>query len=705
MAMSGPVPNPSAHGPTPVAAPGTACEPSARQPPAVLVPVPDAVLEPPPATVPNAVGEPSSGCEPPAATTPQHGVNNQGVYPNHLPEVGMAFDTEKEAYDFYNSYARNVGFSIRKSHSKSRADGTLCSKYFVCSNEGQPVVSTAQPARKQRASTRSDCKARVQFYINREGVWTVQKVELDHNHFLVSPDKSHMLRSQRHLSESDQQIMNQIRKEGITAADIQRVFQQWSGGAENLHLLKKDSDKKYLQPNCAQALLEYLRNKQSENPSFFYAVQLNDDGRIANFFWTDGQAIVDYTCFGDVVSFDTTFETNRFEMPFAPFVGTNHHKKTIVFGAALLYDESSESFLWLFQTFLMAMSGKQPTTIFTDQSAEMSKSIRLVFPNSSHRLCLRHICHNAVKHLSHVICNHPQFLSDFKRCVYEEKSIACFDLKWKELISAYHLEGNTWMKNLYATREKWAAVYCRDSFYADMMSTQNNEGANNTFKKFRRKLCLPGFLEEYEKCITSLRQNELEEDCKSRHTNPVPYIHDLPMLKTAAESYTRNLYSDFEEEFKKLFTLSCSLLSQDGTISTYKLIPLNSEEEAYTVFNSEDTTVSCSCKMYECTGMLCKHALRVLNYSNIFTLPSHYIFKRWTKYAKAGLFCCRDNVRSGNESLMSRCARISQKIHSVALRCSMSEKTLQFLESGVDKLAWEVENLSSHTNLNGNDMC
>lgn len=190
--------------------------------------------------------------------------------------------------------------------------------------------------------------------------------------------------------------------------------------------------------------------------------------------------------------------------------------------------------------------------------------------------------------------------------MYEEKSIACFDLKWKELISAYNLEGNTWMKNLYATCEKWAAVYCLDSFYADMMSTQNNEGANNTFKKFRRKLGLPGFLflEEYEKCITSLRQNELEEDYKSRRTNPVPYIHDLPMLKTAAESYTRNLYSDFEEEFKKLFTLSCSLLSQDGTISTYKLILLNSEEEAYTVFNSEDKTVSCSCKMYECTGML-----------------------------------------------------------------------------------------------------
>jgi zinc finger SWIM domain-containing protein 3 len=70
------------------------------------------------------------------------------------------------------------------------------------------------------------------------------------------------------------------------------------------------------------------------------------DGRIANFFWTDGQAIVDYACFGDAVSFDKTFKRSRFEMPFAPFVGTNHHKQTVVFGAALLYDESLESFLW-----------------------------------------------------------------------------------------------------------------------------------------------------------------------------------------------------------------------------------------------------------------------------------------------------------------------------------------------------------------------
>jgi hypothetical protein len=30
------------------------------------------------------------------------------------------------------------------------------------------------------------------------------------------------------------------------------------------------------------------------------------DGRIA-FFWADGQSIIDYACFGDAISFDTTF--------------------------------------------------------------------------------------------------------------------------------------------------------------------------------------------------------------------------------------------------------------------------------------------------------------------------------------------------------------------------------------------------------------
>ena len=75
-----------------------------------------------------------------------------------------------------------------------------------------------------------------------------------------------------------------------------------------------------------------------------------------------------------------------------------------------------------------------------------------------------------------------KFLPDFKRCVYENRSEFYFNKKWHELLREYNLEDNEWMRNLYDLRKKWAAVY-RDSFTADMNSTQRSEGMNNVFKK------------------------------------------------------------------------------------------------------------------------------------------------------------------------------------------------------------------------------
>ena len=88
---------------------------------------------------------------------------------------------------------------------------------------------------------------------------------------------------------------------------------------------------------------------------------------------------------------------------------------------------------------------------------------------------------------------------------------------------------------------------------------------NNVFnKRFHRKLGLSELLVKCEKVAISLRENELDADFKSRRKNPVIYIPNLSMLNTAAESYTRRMYLEFEEEFKKQFTLTCDLLEAVG---------------------------------------------------------------------------------------------------------------------------------------------
>jgi zinc finger SWIM domain-containing protein 3 len=153
------------------------------------------------------------------------------------------------------------------------------------------------------------------------------------------------------------------------------------------------------------------------------------------------------------------------------------------------------------------------------------------------------------------------------------------------------LEENSWMENLYELREKWAAVY-RNSFTADMITTQRSEGMNNIFKKrFYRKLDLSELIVECEKVSASLRKNELDEDFKSRMKKSVNYILNFPLLKTVAEAYTRRMYSEFEEEFKAQFSFSCKLLQNEGSISTFMVTHMNSDCGATVLFNSADNTL------------------------------------------------------------------------------------------------------------------
>jgi hypothetical protein len=248
-----------------------------------------------------------------------------------------------------------------------------------------------------------------------------------------------------------------------------------------------------------------------------------------------------------------------------------------------------------------------------------------------------------------------------------------------------------------------------------MTSTQRSEGMNNVFKKrFRRKLCLSELIEECEKCVVSLHENELDADYKSKYSKPIIYIPHLAMLKTTAETYTRRLYLEFEEQFREQFSFTCQLLESEGPIRTYKVIPSRFQDEATIVFNSEVLTITCSCRKYECigmycisnqysftvhiaqtqciyiAGMLCKHALRVFNINEVFILPAEYILNRWTQYAKREFYCEKAQINP-NETSKTQVAHISQKATSIALKCSVSKEILDDLERSIDKLDLESD--------------
>jgi hypothetical protein len=144
--------------------------------------------------------------------------------------------------------------------------------------------------------------------------------------------------------------------------------------------------------NDITQVVKFLKDKQAEDPLFFFTFDTGNDAKVKNIFWAYGSSRVCYEHYGDVISFDTTYETNRYSLKFAPFVGINGHGDNLLLAGALLSDETIPTFRWLFSTFLTCMGGKHPKSIITDQDVAMRAAIALEFPNAVHRNCLHQLC-------------------------------------------------------------------------------------------------------------------------------------------------------------------------------------------------------------------------------------------------------------------------------------------------------------------------
>lgn len=390
------------------------------------------------------------------------------LFKKYVPCLKMEFETEEAAFDFYNEYGRITGFSVRKSYgTKSRKDGVLISRKFVCNKEGQRekdkrCLVVEQPHRE----TRTNCQALMYVSLNREASkWVVVKFEENHNHPLHLPQCAHMMKSQRMISEAQAINIDIAADTGLSLKASRDLFSAQSGGKECLGYTREDQKnhlrsrrQRSLEYGEAGALLGYFQKQAVENPYFYYAVQLDVEQMITNIFWADHEMIIDYALFGDSISFDTTFRTNKGYRPFGLFSGFNHFRMTSIFGATLLYDETSESFEWLFKTFLHAMSGKKPTTI---QDAAMAKAISIVMPDVFHGLCTFHLNQNALKHLGHLYHSGSKFPEELNTCIYGYEDEDELYKAWDTLIKTYNLQDNMWIKRTWEIKEKWAHVYVK----------------------------------------------------------------------------------------------------------------------------------------------------------------------------------------------------------------------------------------------------
>ncbi|XP_022883491.1 protein FAR1-RELATED SEQUENCE 5-like [Olea europaea var. sylvestris] len=266
-----------------------------------------------------------------------------------VPEVGMKFNDENEVYDFYKRYAYEVGFPVRKRNSKKDDNGVLQSITLTCSRERRRNSSTSGSLKPQ-ATIQTGCKAKISAAFDYHGFCVIRKVDLDHNH-KMSPSKLRLYRCNREISAH---VKRKIEVNDMAGIPLHKSFNSAVvkvGGFENLTCVEKDC-RNYiekvrrlkLREGDAATIQSYFSKMQAQCSRFYFSIDLDEELRLKNVFWVNNRFPQAYKEFGDVVTFDTTYLTNKYDMSFAPFVGVNHHGQSTLLGCGLLSNENTDTF-------------------------------------------------------------------------------------------------------------------------------------------------------------------------------------------------------------------------------------------------------------------------------------------------------------------------------------------------------------------------
>ncbi|CAN0915505.1 Protein FAR1-RELATED SEQUENCE 5 [Linum grandiflorum] len=305
------------------------------------------------------------------------------------------------------------------------------------------------------------------------------------------------------------------------------------------------------------------------------------------------------------------------------FVGKNNHHHLIVFGAALLYDETAPTFEWLFNTFTKCMNGKKPKCIFTDQCAAIRAGLRTVFPDSFHGLCTFHILQNAPKNLGS-LCT-AKFRDSLRYIMYDIETEEVFEHEWKKLtdpfLQAKSVKPLKWLESLHRVKEQWCCVWLRKHFCLGMKSSQLSEVANGNLRGYvKNNMSLARFFANFKRMIENKRTDEKQLNSNMIQRRVENRYHSNTLAAHAAEVYTPQIFNFFKHEYSQAgsYYMVQTGTQEEGVAKNFDVYKSNEDgtrldERKMTVDEAEDT-FKCSCQTFDYCGWICKHIIRAFDY-------------------------------------------------------------------------------------------
>ena len=305
-------------------------------------------------------------------------------------DIKELFETAKEAQRFAEKFACERGFII------VQRGGSDATRVRLKCDKGNTHHAKARRVRNS-TSRQTNCPYRLNIRKGANGRWKFLELNRSHNHPATN-EREMAVHSRARLHCTTEQQREEILNLAAAAIPPRNIIQAVRANHPSIRIDSKD-----IGNLVGSARLKELNGQSPINclvrvlveTGTFHRVGTDSQNQVTHLFYAfeDGIRLLRRS---GVILLDSTYKTNRYQMPMLHGVGITATYQTFSAFVAFMRAEREDNYRWALSCFrsLLEANDIRPEVMVTDREMALMNAIKAEFPHVKNLLCIWHINHN-----------------------------------------------------------------------------------------------------------------------------------------------------------------------------------------------------------------------------------------------------------------------------------------------------------------------